>query len=99
VSIKLPQQYNIVGYTMPTIFTGVSLFELPILPLWKRISTSGKAKKTKGMRTMKGRQHQNISQSMSQILTRAVTHIRLEAVNAGKFAALNDLAQVYLPLC
>ena len=28
-----------------------------------------------------------------------MTHIRLEAVNAGKFAALNDLAQVYLPLC
>ena len=48
---------------------------------------------------MKRRQRQNISQSTSQILTRAVTHIRLEAVNAGKFAALNDLAQVYLPLC
>jgi hypothetical protein len=48
---------------------------------------------------MKGRQQQNISQSMSQILTRAVTHIRLEAANAGKFAALNDLSQVYILLC
>jgi hypothetical protein len=28
-----------------------------------------------------------------------VTHIRLEAANAGKFAALDDLAQVYLVLC
>src|SRR5712692_8701942 len=34
-----------------------------------------------------------------QTLTRAVTHIRLEAANAGKLAALDDLAQVYLPLC
>jgi len=48
---------------------------------------------------MKRRQHQPIGQSKSQTLTRAVTHIRLEAVNAGKFVALNDLARVYLPLC
>src|SRR5713101_6031084 len=34
-----------------------------------------------------------------QTVTRAVTHIRLEAANAGKLAALDDLAQVYLPLC
>jgi Putative transposase DNA-binding domain len=33
-----------------------------------------------------------------QTLTKAVTHIRLEAANGGKLAALNDLAQVYLPL-
>jgi len=34
-----------------------------------------------------------------QTLTRAVTHIRLEAANAGKLAALDDLAPVYLALC
>src|SRR5260370_20730806 len=34
-----------------------------------------------------------------QTITRAVTHIRLEAANAGKLTALDDLAQVYLPLC
>ena len=34
-----------------------------------------------------------------QTLTRAVTHIRLVAANAGKLAALDDLAQVYLSLC
>jgi hypothetical protein len=37
--------------------------------------------------------------SMSPVLTKTVTHIRLEAVNAGKLTALDDLAQVYLPLC
>ena len=34
-----------------------------------------------------------------QTITKAVTHIRLEAANAGKLAALDDLAQVYLSLC
>src|SRR5690349_20838973 len=34
-----------------------------------------------------------------QTLTRAVTHIRLAAANAGKLAALDDLVQVYLSLC
>jgi Putative transposase DNA-binding domain/Probable transposase len=34
-----------------------------------------------------------------QTLTRAVTHIRLAAANAGKLAALDDLAQVFLSLC
>jgi hypothetical protein len=34
-----------------------------------------------------------------QTITKAVTHIRLEATNAGKLAALDELAQVYLPLC
>jgi hypothetical protein len=48
---------------------------------------------------MKHRQRRQREQSTSQTLTRAVTHIRLEAVNAGKFAALDELAQVYLPLC
>ncbi|HYX51207.1 MAG TPA: transposase, partial [Ktedonobacteraceae bacterium] len=48
---------------------------------------------------MKRRQNQPIGRSMSQTLTRAATHILLEAVNAGKCAALNDLARVYLPLC
>src|SRR5258707_13475842 len=32
-------------------------------------------------------------------ITTAVTHIRLEAANGGKLAALDELAQVYLPLC
>ncbi len=34
-----------------------------------------------------------------QRITRAVTHIRLEAANGGKLAALDELAQVYMPLC
>ena len=34
-----------------------------------------------------------------QRITKAVTHIRLEAANGGKLAALDELAQVYLPLC
>jgi hypothetical protein len=34
-----------------------------------------------------------------QRITKAVTHIRLEATNAAKLAALDELAQVYLPLC
>src|SRR5260370_8858395 len=34
-----------------------------------------------------------------QTITKAVTHIRLEAANGGKLAALDELAQVYLPLC
>jgi Putative transposase DNA-binding domain len=34
-----------------------------------------------------------------QRVTRAVTHIRLEATNAGKLAVLDDLARVYMPLC
>src|SRR5258708_17295426 len=34
-----------------------------------------------------------------QRITTAGTHIRLEAANGGKRAALDELAQVYLPLC
>src|SRR5260370_153891 len=34
-----------------------------------------------------------------QTVTRAVTHVRLEAANTGKLTALDDLAQVYLALC
>ena len=37
--------------------------------------------------------------SAAQTITKAVTHIRLEGVNPGKLVALDDLAQVYLPLC
>src|SRR5712691_5714250 len=48
---------------------------------------------------MKRRKHRHTDPYDSQTLTRAVTHIRLEATNAGKLAALDDLAQVYLPLC
>ncbi len=47
---------------------------------------------------MKQRQHYQ-RQGTPQRITKAVTHIRLEAVNAGKLAVLDDLAQVYMPLC
>src|ERR1700730_15227264 len=48
---------------------------------------------------MKQRKRRHTDPYDVQTLTRAVTHIRLEATNAGKLAALDDLAQVYLPLC
>src|SRR5712671_3236635 len=48
---------------------------------------------------MKQRKHRHTGPYDPQTLTRAVTHIRLEAANAGKLAALDELAQVYLPLC
>jgi putative transposase-like DNA-binding protein len=48
---------------------------------------------------MKQRQNHPTGQNISQTITKAVTHIRLEAANVGKLAALDDLAQVYLPLC
>ncbi len=48
---------------------------------------------------MKQRKHHPMGQDSLQTITRAVTHIRLEATNAGKLAALDDLAQVYMPLC
>src|SRR5260370_20672930 len=48
---------------------------------------------------MKQRNHRHTGPYDPRTLTRAVTHIRLEAANAGKLAALDDLAQVYLLLC
>jgi hypothetical protein len=48
---------------------------------------------------MKQRKHRHRGPYDPQTLTRAVTHIRLEAANAGKLTALDALAQVYLPLC
>jgi hypothetical protein len=48
---------------------------------------------------MKQRKHYPRGQDEPQAVTKAVTHIRLEAANAGKLAALDDLAQVYLALC
>src|SRR5713226_3312896 len=48
---------------------------------------------------MKQRNHRHPGPYEPQTITRAVTHIRLEAANAGKLAALDDLAQVYLVLC
>jgi Putative transposase DNA-binding domain len=42
-------------------------------------------------------QHQQ--QGSTQTITRAVTHIRLYDANASKLAALDALAEVYLPLC
>ena len=34
-----------------------------------------------------------------QVITRAVTHIRLVEVNPGKLATLDELAPIYLALC
>src|SRR5712692_6394501 len=48
---------------------------------------------------MKQRKRRRTDPYEPQTLTRAATHIRLEAANAGKLAALDDLAQVYLALC
>jgi hypothetical protein len=48
---------------------------------------------------MKQRKRYPAERSTSPTLTRTVTHIRLEAANPGKLAALDDLAQIYLPLC
>ena len=48
---------------------------------------------------MKQRIHRHTGPYEPRRITKAVTHIRLEAVNAGKLVALDDLAQVYLPLC
>jgi hypothetical protein len=48
---------------------------------------------------MKQRNTRSTGRDESQRITRAVTHIRLEEANAGKLAALDDLAQVYLSLC
>jgi hypothetical protein len=48
---------------------------------------------------MKQRKHRHTGPYEPQTITRAVTHIRLEAANAGKLTALDDLAQVYLALC
>src|SRR5438874_772675 len=52
---------------------------------------------------MKERQHRlrrgaGQAGQQQQIITKAVTRIRLSAVNAGKLAALNALASVYLTL-
>src|SRR5712692_5598046 len=48
---------------------------------------------------MKQRKRRHTGPYDPQTITRAVTHIRLEATNAGKLVALDELAQVYLPLC
>ena len=48
---------------------------------------------------MKQHHRRHTGQDEPQTITKAVTHIRLEAPNAGKLAALDKLAQVYLPLC
>src|SRR2546421_8325281 len=45
------------------------------------------------------RQYRPKSTNQSQTLTKAVPHIRLGEANAGKLAALDELAQVYLALC
>src|SRR5712691_10263137 len=45
------------------------------------------------------KRHRHTGQDDPQTITKAVTHIRLEAANAVKLAALDDLSQVYLGLC
>jgi Putative transposase DNA-binding domain/Probable transposase len=48
---------------------------------------------------MKQRNHRLTGQFESQMLTKAVTHIRLAETNPGKLTALDELAQVYMALC
>jgi hypothetical protein len=48
---------------------------------------------------MKQPNHPHTEPDEPQTLTKAVTHIRLGAINAGKLAALDALAPVYLALC
>src|SRR5713101_6581068 len=48
---------------------------------------------------MKQRQQAFQDQGKPQNITKAVTHIRLSEANAGKLAALDALAPVYLALC
>src|SRR5215470_3060441 len=48
---------------------------------------------------MKQRKHRRSGPYDPQTITRTVTHIRLQAANGGKLAALDELAQVYLSLC
>ncbi len=48
---------------------------------------------------MKQRDIRPRGQGKPQMITKAVTHIRLQAANAAKLAALDDLAQSYLSLC
>src|SRR6266700_1253184 len=48
---------------------------------------------------MKQPNHRHAEPNEPQTLTKAVTHIRLEGINAGKLAALDALAPVYLALC
>jgi hypothetical protein len=48
---------------------------------------------------MKQRKRRHTNPYDPQTITKAVTNIRLEAANAGKLAALDDLAPVYLALC
>jgi hypothetical protein len=48
---------------------------------------------------MKQRKQRLRRQDEPQLITRAVTHIRLGEANSSKLAALDELAQVYLTLC
>src|SRR5690349_7639122 len=50
------------------------------------------------MKAMKKRQKQ-VKKGEPQRVTKAVTHIRLAAINASKLSMLDQLAQVYLALC
>src|SRR5215472_18033411 len=48
---------------------------------------------------MKQRKHHRTGPYEPQTITKAITHIRLEEANAGKLAALDQLAPVFLSLC
>jgi hypothetical protein len=45
------------------------------------------------------RRQKRVRPGEPQVITRAVTHIRLVGVNPGKLAALDELAPIYLALC
>ncbi len=94
---KLPKQNNIIQYK--TLATHAPLVELPILDPVQENKYIMHSEKDKGDANHEAAQTPPFGRSTAQTLTKAVTHIRLEAVNAGKLVALDDLAQVYLPLC
>lgn len=58
-----------------------------------------KAERRRNRTTNQHSRHHHTRQHEAQTITKAVTHIRLEAANASKLAVLDELAQVYLPLC
>src|SRR5437870_1628969 len=49
--------------------------------------------------SIKQQTHSSRRRDKQQTQTFAVTHIRLGEINAGKLTALDEVAQVYLPLC
>jgi len=60
-------------------------------------SAKGLEQESRGRKAMKKRK-KRAKKGEPQTISKAVTHIRLEATNSGKLAALDALAQVYLSL-